>query len=241
MIFPNFGFQKHQPLTPLFHQLNRNAAIHQLRSLPKPQRQCLDVFVHPCRAARAVRPASRDLDPQDPCRAGRTGPPSRRPRRSSSRRRTCPSLEEKLGEVSIRDPGVPNVRRSTLASPKSEKHPQPPSKQLEGRRLPSKDVFFFSQVSWSPCHQSHCARSSAPPPGCTRGAEIFHQLHEGRSLQAVPSMDPGAKVGVTTTTSDGMMVLSMTATKYDESHENRDSIWPKWGDSLEYYTLGGDF
>lgn len=54
-------------------------------------------------------------------------------------------------------------------------------------------------------------------------------------------MDPGAKVGVTTTTSDGMMVLSMTATKYDESHENRDSIWPKWGDSLEYYTLGGDF
>ena len=145
MIFPNFGFQKHQPLTPLFHQLNRNAAIHQLRSLPKPQRQCLDVFVHPCRAARAVRPASRDLDPQDPCRAGRTGPPSRRPRRSSSRRRTCPSLEEKLGEVSIRDPGVPNGRRSTLASPKSEKHPQPPSKQLEGRRLPSKDASFSAR------------------------------------------------------------------------------------------------
>lgn len=112
------------------------------RAPPSPPRY-LDAFVPPGRAAHAARPARRGRGPRARRRAGRTGPPSRRPRRSSSRRRTCPSLEEKLGEVSIRDPGVPNGRRSTLASPKSEKHPQPPQNNSKEEDCRQK-MYFFS-------------------------------------------------------------------------------------------------
>ena len=62
------------------------------RAPPSPPRY-LDAFVPPGRAAHAARPARRGRGPRARRRAGRTGPPSRRPRRSSSRRRTCPSSE----------------------------------------------------------------------------------------------------------------------------------------------------